>query len=162
MDYKLEMAKLRYQSKVNKIEGGCWEWKGTLFLNSGYGAFRFRDKQTLAHRTGWFFDKGVMPNGILLHSCDNKICVNPEHLKEGTQYENIHDMIVKGRRVITYSEDNGTAKLTYAQAQEIRERYKSGGEPQSTLAKEYGVNQSVISRVIQNKCYTTPPRVRPS
>ena len=158
MDYKHEISKLRFQSKVNKLEGGCWEWKGTLFQNSGYGAFRLNGKQTLAHRSCWFFEKGVKPNGILLHSCDNKICVNPAHLREGTQYENIHDMINKGRRVLTYSEDNGVSKLTYAQAQEIRERYKKEKKPQLFFAKEYGVNQSVISRIITNRCYTTPPR----
>lgn len=157
MDYKLEISKLRFQSKVKKIDGGCWEWQSTLFQTSGYGAFRYNNKQTLAHRTGWLFEKGVAPNGILLHSCDNKICVNPAHLKEGTQYENIHDMIAKGRRVLTFAEDNGVSKLTYAQAQELRERYKTEGKPQSFYATEYGVNQSVISRIIQGKTYNTPP-----
>lgn len=157
MDYKLEISKLRFKSKVKKIDGGCWEWNGTLFSH-GYGAFRYNNKHTLAHRTGWLFEKGVAPNGFLLHSCDNKRCVNPAHLKEGTQYENIHDMIGKGRRVVNYSENNGLSKLTYKQAEEIRNRYKEEKVSQPVLANEYNVNQSVISRVITGKTYTTPPR----
>jgi hypothetical protein len=157
MDTKIQIAKLRFESKINKSETGCYEWNGTLF-KTGYGIFAYNGANKLAHRMAWFFDKGELPNGVLLHSCDNRKCVNMSHLKEGTQYENIHDMIDKGRRVISYSENNGIAKLTYQQAVEIRNRYKTEQVSQSVLAKEYSVNQSVISRVIGGKIYTTPPK----
>jgi hypothetical protein len=157
MDTKLQIAKLRFESKINKNENDCHEWTGTLF-KTGYGIFAYQGCNKLAHRMSWFFEKGILPNGILLHSCDNRKCVNISHLKEGTQYENIHDMIAKGRRVMSYSENNGVARLTYDQAQEIRNRYKTGKVSQLILAVEYNVNQSVISRVIGNKIYNHPPK----
>jgi hypothetical protein len=158
MDYKLEIAKLRFESKINKTDT-CWLWTAGVFTTSGYGSFRYDGKNWLAHRASWFFTYGKPADDFLLHSCDNKLCVNPAHLREGTQYENIQDMIAKGRRVLNYAENCGTAKLTYAQANEIRERYKMEKKTQSFYASEYGVNQAVISRIIQNKTYTTPPRL---
>lgn len=158
MDTKTEIAKLRFYSKIKKCESGCWEWTGTLFSKTGYGAFSLEQKPRLAHRMMWFYEKGTFPSGVIIHSCDNRKCVNMEHLRDGTQYENIHDMIDKGRRVIAYAENNGVAKLTYQQAQEIRERFRTEkGLVQHIVAKEYGVNQSVISRIIHNKIYTTSP-----
>ena len=158
MDTKTEIAKLRFYSKINKHDSGCWEWVGTMF-NSGYGAFSLEQKPRLAHRMMWFYETGSFPNGVILHTCDNRKCVNMEHLRDGTQYENIHDMINKGRRVIFYAEDNGIAKLTYEQAQEIRERFKMDKKlVQRVVAIEYGVNQAVISRIIHNKSYTQTPK----
>jgi len=157
MDCKTEIAKLRFYSKIKKCENDCWEWIGTMF-NNGYGAFALEQKPRLAHRMMWFYEKGIFPTGVIIHSCDNRKCVNIDHLRDGTQYENIHDMIDKGRRVINYSENNGNAKLTFQQAQEIRERFRTEkGLVQHIVAKEYGVNRSVISRIIHNKIYTISP-----
>lgn len=151
----MKIAKLRFESKIKKNEKGCHEWNGTLF-NTGYGAFAYNGSNRLAHRMAWFFETGLLPLGILLHSCDNRKCVNISHLKDGTQYENIHDMIDKGRRVIAYSENNGVAKLTYDQAQDIRNRYKTKKITQLSLSVEYGIDQSAVSRIICNKIYTRP------
>jgi len=156
MDTKLKIAKLRFESKIKKTEG-CHEWNGTLFSN-GYGAFSYNRSSKLAHRMAWFFETGLLPLGVILHSCDNRKCVNVSHLKDGTQYENIHDMIDKGRRVIAYSENNGHAKLTYDQAEDIRNRYKTKQMTQLSLSLEYGINQSAVSRIIGNKIYTRPAK----
>jgi hypothetical protein len=156
MDTKHQIAKLRFDSKLHKMESGCVEWIGGLFKASGYGAFAYKGKNRLAHRMAWFFENGNLPTDILLHSCDNRKCVNVLHLREGTQYENIHDMISKGRRVVAYSGNNGVSKLTYDQAQEIRHLYKTEGKPQSFYAEQYNIDQSAISRIIHNKIYTHP------
>ncbi len=155
MDIKQQIAKLRFESKITKIDNGCSEWTGTFF-KTGYGAFAYNGNNRLAHRMAWFFENGVMPTGIILHSCDNKKCVNILHLKDGTQYENIHDMIDKSRRVVAYSGNNGKASLTYDQAQELRNLYNTEKKPQSFYARLYNVNQSVISRIVCNKIYTIP------
>jgi len=160
MDYKVEIAKLRFNAKVNKTDA-CWLWTGGTFKTSGYGSFKYNDKNLLAHRASWLFTHGKPATDCLLHSCDNKLCVNPAHLREGTQYENIHDMIAKGRRVITYSEDSPRAKLTYSQANEIRERFQKEKNSHSFYAKEYGVKTRVIWCILNNKTYTTPPRPLP-
>ena len=84
-------------------ENGCMEWTGAP--SDGYGNFssRFFGRSVRAHRYSWFLKHGSLPIwdphapvGIL-HRCDNRLCVNPQHLFIGTQMENMHDMIAKGR-----------------------------------------------------------------
>lgn len=81
----------------------CWLWTGCE-LPKGYGTFSIgRNKNgkvvTLyAHRVSYQRYKGSIPNGLLvLHSCDNPSCVNPEHLDVGTPKTNTQDMVSKGR-----------------------------------------------------------------
>jgi hypothetical protein len=76
----------------------CWEWRGAR-QSKGYGSFSIGGKTYLAHRISWMLVNGRMPLEYLqvLHSCDNPPCCNPNHLREGTCLENVHDMISKGR-----------------------------------------------------------------
>jgi hypothetical protein len=88
---------LRFAAFVARC-AGCWEWTGALHRN-GYGAFKLRDgRQMLAHRFAWELANGAVPEGLnVLHQCDNRRCVRPDHLFVGTQRENIRDMVAKGR-----------------------------------------------------------------
>ena len=82
----------------NKIEkNGCWEWKKKKTLH-GYGETSIQGKSRLVHRLSYEIFKGKIPEGKnVCHSCDNKICFNPDHLWIGTQKENIEDCIKKER-----------------------------------------------------------------
>lgn len=66
---------------------------------TGYGAFGPKGTgQVGAHRYSWFLANGPIPTGMyVLHTCDDRACVNPAHLFIGTQRDNIRDMIAKGR-----------------------------------------------------------------
>jgi len=76
-----------------KVE--CWEWTGKL-LSNGYGYFA----KGLAHRYAWSLINGEIPKGMyVMHSCDNRKCINPEHLSIGTPKENTQDMVRKKRYV---------------------------------------------------------------
>ncbi|MBG8552331.1 HNH endonuclease signature motif containing protein [Hymenobacter guriensis] len=93
----------RFWSKVDKTPGfgpagDCWIWTASL-INSGYGRLGIgRHKKVLAHRLSYEMKNGPIPEGLLvLHSCDNRQCVNPSHLSLGTVSENTKDMLVKGR-----------------------------------------------------------------
>src|ERR1700749_4969342 len=95
--YELEKAKERFFNKVTKTDN-CWLWIGGT-INKGYGNFTWgRGVNILAHRFSYEIHKGKIPEGkIILHSCDNPICVNPEHLTIGTQQDNVNDMMNKNR-----------------------------------------------------------------
>ena len=85
----------RFWAKVDK-SGDCWEWTGAI-NNKGYGQIRIHWKCYLAHRASYLIHYGEINKPALLHSCDNRKCVRPDHLREGTVKENNRDMADKGR-----------------------------------------------------------------
>lgn len=75
----------------------CWEWTGAR-VDDRYGNFVFHWKSMLAHRISWIISNGDLPDDIYVcHTCDNGLCVNPDHLFLGTQKDNMDDMYSKGR-----------------------------------------------------------------
>lgn len=103
-------------------------------------------------RIVWEQNKGPIPEGMCVcHTCDNRSCVNPEHLWLGTVADNNADMSSKGRVGISRGEANGNAKLTEEQVREIRKRYAEGGVAQWDLAVEYGVSSTPISYAIRGR-----------
>ena len=94
------------------------------------------------------------------HSCDNRACVNPKHLFLGTQKDNIHDAVKKGRLMCGWhlngageGERHPNAKLTRKQVRNIRERYRPRIVTQKQLAKEYGVTRNAIGAVVREEIW---------
>lgn len=139
-------TKERFLKFVEKCDSGCHEWRSTI-KTSGYGQF-WNKKPETAHRVAYKLFKGDIPEKkLVLHTCDNKICVNPEHLYAGTHKDNAKDMHKRANKPL------GRSKLSRVQVVEIRERYKARGITQTQLAKEYGVQQTAISRAILGQTY---------
>lgn len=140
--------KERFLNKVNKTET-CWNWTGAGFSN-GYGQFREKFNPTgLAHRASWKIFKGEIPDGLcVLHHCDNRLCVNPDHLFLGTKHDNSQDMISKGRHL--FGQRQWASKLTPENVHEIRSLFKDGVS-QKELSKKFGVAWSTISKITRAK-----------
>jgi hypothetical protein len=142
---------------------GCWEWTG--YKNAyGYGVIAGEingkryvkaGQQMLAHRVAWILFRGEIPEGdgyhgsVVMHTCDNPGCVNPVHLKLGTQADNVRDMEDKRRHVVgarlkQTGIDHFRSLIT---RQEEVELICSGKHQNAELAQMFNVSVDVIKRV---------------
>ena len=93
----------RFESKIDK-SGDCWEWLGTIY-KTGYGQFKVKKKQYLAHRWSYEHYVGPIPEGLVIdHLCRNRSCVNPDHLEPVTNEENLYRG--KGYRIMNGMDDS--------------------------------------------------------
>jgi hypothetical protein len=90
----------RIESRIERIPiAGCWIYLGCMGSKTGYGALSVNGREMMAHRASYLAYRGPIPNGLcVLHRCDVRSCVNPEHLFLGTKRDNTQDMMAKGRR----------------------------------------------------------------
>lgn len=136
---------------VPEPNSGCWLWTGTIFRN-GYGRmnFGYRGSGRGAHRVAWELYHGHVPEGMcVLHRCDTKLCVNPDHLFLGTSADNCMDRHAKGRTRTSSGEAHGSAKLTADQVLEIRE----GKGTLNEMASRFGVSFSVVGQIRRNEIW---------
>jgi hypothetical protein len=131
-----------YFKKVIKSDKGCWDWNG--HLKDGYGCFRFKGKDTKAHRISWEINFGPIPKGMFVcHKCDNRKCTNPEHLFLGFILDNTKDMISKNRQKGPIGSHNKKSILTELDIPIIRNRL-SIGDSIKKIAQDYKVTFQTI------------------
>lgn len=130
-------------------EKDCWPFLGRK-NNNGYGATKYCGKRWGAHRLAFFLKYNETPK-VVCHSCDNRICCNPNHLFGGTNQDNATDAKNKGRHA--HGETHGHSKITIKQVREIREKYSPRVVSQRMLAKEYGVSQCTIFSILDKKTW---------
>jgi hypothetical protein len=96
---------LRFWEKVNISPNPqkCWEWKAGI-NTYGYGQFCYQSRPHVATRIAWLIAHGAMPDGLVLHSCDNPLCVNPAHLRIGNHKDNAEDALERGQHAATKQE----------------------------------------------------------
>jgi hypothetical protein len=147
MIYEYNEKRTLYR-KINQIkyeidDNSCWNCVSHVKNTYGY-PFLFRDnKLWLVHRYVYHMEKGEIPEGfVIMHKCDNRQCMNPDHLVAGTQADNMKDMDQKNRRVIT-------SKLTEDDVCRIKEDPRE----QRVIAKEYGVHYMTIWHIKNGKTW---------
>src|SRR5689334_20332193 len=135
----------RFWSKVDKRgPDECWLWKASC-QPSGYGQINVAHNIQTAHRLSWEIANGPIPNGMcVLHRCDVRSCVNPQHLFLGTHADNVVDKVSKDRH--QYGERSPLAKLTEADVIAIRNapRYPGFG---IDLARRYGISPQNVCNI---------------
>jgi DNA-directed RNA polymerase specialized sigma subunit len=130
----------------------CWEWQASCNQH-GYGYFGKDNKIKKAHRVAWELTHGPIPEGdhhgtmVVRHVCDNRRCCNPQHLRLGTQRENVEDMMSKGRNNQPSGEAQGSCKLTDIQCRAIINFHRLQ-MTQKWIAKRFGVSQGHVSHII--------------
>lgn len=145
---KIKPLKERFEDKFIPVtESGCWLWTASVG-SRGYGDFRINKKTVRAHRVSYELYIGQIPEGMcVLHKCDIRLCVNPDHLFLGTNANNSADMVAKGR--VKRGAAHGMAKLTEKDVIEIRNSEKL----QKVLAKKHSVSRSHISVIRARKAW---------
>jgi len=135
--------------------GPCQLWTGRL-NEDGYGRMAifphgFPSRITYVHRIAWMLAHGPIPEHLLVcHKCDTRNCINSTHLFLGTIAENNLDMWLKGRYAIPTVSN---AHLSWIEVRMIRRLREEEHLSQWSLAKRFGVNQSTVSRILDNKIW---------
>ena len=138
----------RLMEHVERLsETGCWLWRGSL-NPSGYGRFHYLGQTRAAHRVAYLLHNGPLEKTqLVLHQCDNKLCVNPAHLKAGTHAENMQEASTRGRMKAH------NRILTDADVIEIRSRFRGLDGEHLTLGEEFGVSHSTIAALLNGHTY---------
>lgn len=123
----------------------CWEWQGAT-STTGYGMFRGEKAHRFSARTAGMDIEGR----VVRHGCDNKLCVNPNHLQPGTHIENMRD--ASERKRMRYGEQQRSAKLTSQDIPEIF-RLSEAGLSYRQIGERFGVSKYAIYHVVNRKTW---------
>ncbi len=138
---KSVLLRLLEKAEVNP-ETGCWDWTACKVWG-GYGRINVAGKAKLAHRISYELHRGPVRDDLqVCHTCDNRGCINPEHLFVGTNMDNVADKMEKGRQ--SRGSTHGPAKLTESDVIAIR---AAEGFLHRELADRFGVDKTTISHI---------------
>jgi len=148
---KIADTKITYDITAN----GCWECTSHSLNKDGYPMIKGMTASRYVYKKKY----GDIPADIVIrHKCDNRKCINPDHLEIGTQQENIIDISTRKRWPDRSGSKNGCAKLNEELILEIIRRLRNF-EKQSDIAISLGVSQQIISRIKTGKAWKCVERI---
>lgn len=135
-------AEDRFLEKIVVADSGCHEWQSTLRYD-GYGSVWLDSKTVLAHRAAWLIFRGEIPQGMhVCHHCDNRRCVNPDHLYLGTPSQNVRDKIQRFPGL--------WGRMKYGPEMHAKVKaLRASGLTQQAIAGQVGVDQTTVSRIVR-------------
>ena len=139
----------RFWKKVDKkSKDECWNWLGSLNKMRGYGQIYSENyKIILAHRLSWIIHFGEIPIGkLVLHKCDNKKCVNPNHLYLGTHGDNAKDKVLRNPSVL-----GPTSKFYEGEAWLMKKLWQSKKFTQIQIAKMFKCSPRTIGHIVNGE-----------
>ena len=137
---------LDFWSHVDKLDS-CWLWTGQMGT-SGYGKCIDSYGSQYAHRASWIITNGPIPEGeFILHTCDVKPCVNPDHLYLGDGKDNYRDAVERGRLVVARGFQKPNTRLSDDDVATIRGLVMSG-ITQASVARKFEVDSSHINKIV--------------
>ena len=141
----------RIFSGVRRTQAGCWLYTGGV-SSTGYGVVSVRGRSVGAHRLAYELRIGPVPKGqCVLHRCDVKRCINPNHLFLGTKGTNNTDRKQKGRNADRKGEKNTSAKLEPLDIARIKRRYATGRYSQTEVGEMFGISQQQVSSIVRGQ-----------
>lgn len=159
-DYDHDIAARFWRGVARRSPGECWEWLRSR-SKAGYGNFTFDMKVRYAHRVAMelVVGRALASREHVCHRCDNRGCVNPNHLFIGTAKDNMADCAAKRRTA--HGERNGKTFFTEDQILEIR-LLLGTGMTQRAIGMRFGVSQQTISSIATGRAwkYMPVPEVR--
>lgn len=132
---------------------GCWNCISHTIKKDGKSLYprpkiKRNGKKYMIHQYSFLIHNGYIPK-LIMHTCDNLICVNPNHLKEGTNKDNSKDMVNKNRQA-KGEQNGGGVKLNSQKVIEIKQKLIEG-KSLNSLAREYKVSKKTILNIKQEK-----------
>ena len=129
----------------------CWEWTAKIDKD-GYGSIRNNNKWLRAHRVSYYFANGEYPIGELVcHHCDNRKCVNPDHLFKGTHLQNTADMIKKGR--VSQGQSRYNSKVSENVVLQILDLYYNSHLFQKDIGKIFSITRENVGYIVRGNTW---------
>jgi len=146
---------IRFWGKIDvKSKEECWNWKGSLNSQNGYGRFGIQNSYYITSRIAYWIYYNIDPEfKLVCHSCNNTLCCNPNHLYLGTQSENIQQSFNELRSIHRGS-FNSCAKLNEIKAKQIRNLLENTSLTLREIGEKFGIAISTVGHIKYSQNWT--------